>query len=88
MTSRGLFIPSRHVQQLLTRPFSEQNIYWQMGNIKQQADWIKNIEDCPPGEKVEITGPTLEEAESEIREWLTALNDICRIASFFHVRTE
>ena len=76
------------MQQLLTRPFSEQNIYWQMGNIKQRADWIKNIEDCPPGEKGEITGPTLEEAESEIREWLTVLNDICRITSFFHVRTE
>ena len=58
-----------------------------MGNTKQRTDWIQKIEDCPPGKKLEITGPTLHEAESEIREWLTTLNDICRIASFFHVST-
>ena len=33
---------------------------------------------------VEITGNGISEAEENIREWLTRINDICRIASFFH----
>ena len=56
-----------------------------MANTNQRANWLQEIEDCPAGKKLIISGPTLQEAESEIREWLTTLNDVCRIASFFQV---
>ena len=46
------------------------------------CEYGKAYKDCCSG-KITIEGNGLTEAEENIREWLTRINDICRIASFF-----
>jgi hypothetical protein len=62
-----------------------QDTYWTIGSTKQKELWVQKLENAADNnEPLFITGKTLNEAEEEIRYWLTYINDICRIASFFH----
>jgi hypothetical protein len=59
--------------------------YWTIGSTKYKEAWVEELEKAAANDKMfEVTDDTLDEAEEEIRIWLTLLNDICRIASFFH----
>ena len=55
-------------------------VYKEVGS-DQLPDWCHDLQttEC----RLEFTAGTLQEAEAVIRDWLTRLNDICRIASFF-----
>jgi hypothetical protein len=50
--------------------------------IGRQTTWLDDMRSAQ--DYMMISGESLPEAETAIREWLTRLNDICRIASFFH----
>jgi hypothetical protein len=58
--------------------------YWSIGSTKQKDLWVEQLEEAADNGVMIITGDTLDEAEELIRQWLTRINDICRIASFFH----